>query len=318
MLLIFIHILAGVSLLGFFSSILAVVTMVGVCRFGPRYRRFFERMKKLGKLARIKKMSQVYFVILNKFIGKDVGFKQSGVVKRAKYFGLYIEHLLLVYWIGATVLVLAFRPVEPMAETVDSIQQASAFATLLTINICSDAVSLLWTKRCIAILAGKVPKTPLTGKRLFFVLGQDIIVAAALMVVVQFISNGLYAFQIGRPEDFFKDMFSFMTAFKPYHPYNSRFSWFQFPGQLVITCTTYLPSLLFYMICVFIWCQMWIYRILIGVLTFFDPETMKLTRGQPLEICNQVSFAGLFLGAIASAAASGGLFVVTLPLMHQN
>jgi hypothetical protein len=136
------------------------------------------------------------------------------------------------------------------------------------------------------------------------------------MVVVQIISNGLYAFQIGRPDDFFKDMFDYMTAVKLYHPYNSGFSWFQFPGQLVTTCTTYLPSLLFYMICVSIWCLMWIYRILIGVLTFFDPETANLTPGQPLEICNQVSFAGLFLGAIASAAASGGLFVVTLPLMH--
>jgi hypothetical protein len=313
-----IYFFAGAALLGFFASLLMAVTIVGVCRFGECYRRFFERLKKLGTLDSVKEMSNVYFAILNKFIGKDVGIKQPGVVEKAKYFGLYIEHLLLIYWIGATVLVLAFRPVEPTAETVDSLQQAGAFAILLTINILSDAASLLWTKRCIAILAGKVPNTSLTARRLFVVLAQDISFAAILMVAVQVISNGLYAFQIGRPHEFFKDMTDVWTALKPYHPYNSKFSWFQFPGQLVITCTTYLPSLLFYVTCLVVWCLMPFYRILILALSICDPKAAIYEHGQPQESCNQVSFAGLVLGAIGSAATCGALFIGTLPFMHQN
>src|SRR5580704_17662222 len=143
MLLLIIYFFAGTALLGFFGSLLMAVTIVGVCRFGERYRHFFERLKKLGTLDSVKEMSKVYFALLNKFIGEDVGIEQPGVVDKAKYLGLSIEHLLLIYWIGGTVLVLAFRPVEPTAETVDSLQQAGAFAILLTINILSDAASLL-------------------------------------------------------------------------------------------------------------------------------------------------------------------------------
>jgi hypothetical protein len=316
MLLIIIYILAFAGLAGFFGSLLMAVTIVGVCRFGDCYRGFFEQLKKLGALAAVKKMSQVYFDILNRFLGEDVGIRQPGVVEQAKYRGLYLEHLLLLYWIGATVLVLAFRPVEPETESVDSLQQAGAFLALLLINIFSDAVSLLWTKRCIAILAGMVPNDPLTTRRLFIVLAQDVGMAIILMFMVQLVSNGLYAVQIGRSNEFFKYMFDYMTAIKPYHPTNSRFSEFQIPGQLVITCTTYAPALCFYATCLIILCLMPFYKILTFVLSLWDGQAANQVPAQPRESCSQVSFAALILGAIASAAASGSLFIGALPLMR--
>src|ERR1700734_4508000 len=110
-----------VGWVGLVSSLMMAITVVGFCRFGSSYQRFFDRLKRLGTLDTIKEMSRVSFAGLNGFLGKTVGIKQTDVVEKAKYFGLYIEHLLLAYWIGATILVLAFRPVEPAAESADSL-----------------------------------------------------------------------------------------------------------------------------------------------------------------------------------------------------
>jgi hypothetical protein len=223
----FIYLFAALALVGFFSALLMGVTVVGVCRYGDRYRSFFDGLNTLGALATIKEMSHIYFAILNKFLGPNVGFKQRGILKRSKYFGPYIEHLLLIYWFAATILVLSFRPVESSGQNSSSLLQAGAFITLLSINVLSDAISLLWTKRCIAILVQR--NIPLTLKRLFKALSQDIAVAVILMVVAQFISNGLYAIQIGRPEEFITYMFDIRTAIKPYRPTDPGLSSFEFP-----------------------------------------------------------------------------------------
>ena len=298
------YVLTTMGWVGFLSSLLMSITLIGVCRYGDRYHHLFEQLRKPGALAAVKVMSCVYFTALNKFLGQNVGFKQTGVVDKSKYFGLYIEHLLLLYWIGATILVLAFRPVEPMAKSADSLQQAAAFVTLLSINIFSDAVSLLWTKRCIAILAGKVPDDPLTTRRLFAVLAQDVGMAIILMFFVQLVSNGLYAIQIGRPEDFFKDMFDFMTAFKLYHPINPRFSEIQFWGQLVITCTTYVPSLLFYVTCLIILCLIPFYRSLLFVFSLFNLEFSNPTEGANGPACNQLGYLGSLAGVFGFGLTS--------------
>src|ERR1700730_572668 len=129
----FIYILAAASLAFFFGSLFMGVNVVGVCRYGRRYRDFFDRLRPLGTLATIKEMARVYLKALNKFLGPMVGIKQDGVLEKSKYFGLYIEHLFLLYWVGATILVFSFRPVEPQSETTSSLQQAAAFAFLLTI-----------------------------------------------------------------------------------------------------------------------------------------------------------------------------------------
>ena len=176
-----IYLFAGLGLAGFFSSMFMGVTVVGVCRYGARYRRFFERLKTLGTLATIREMARVYLAGLNGFLGPSVGFKQEGVLEKSKYLGPYVEHLLLFYWVSATVLVLSFRPVEPPVEPSSSLLLAAAFVVLLTINVASDAISLLWTKRCIALLS--LPKNSLTFKRLLTVLAQDIAVAVILIEV---------------------------------------------------------------------------------------------------------------------------------------
>jgi hypothetical protein len=289
------------------------VTVVGVCRYGDRYDRFFHSLKKLGALATIKEMSRVYFNGLSKFLGVDVGFKQDGVLEKTRIFGFYIEHLLLIYWIGATILVLAFRPVEPAAETTNSLLQAAAFVTLLTINIGSDAVSLLWTKRCIALLA--VPTVPLTSKKLFWVLAQDILVAIALMIAVQFVSNGLYAFQIGRPEKWREYMFDLCTAFKPYAAVDPTWSTIQFPGQLLITCTTYIPSILFYVISLIILLLKPFHRILVFMLGLLNPDMTDHAETRNPS-CTPLGYMGALLGVCGFAVGSASLFVGTWQFIH--
>lgn len=305
----FIYIFALVSLAVFFSSMFMGVNVVGVCRYGTRYRDFFDRLRPLGTLATIKEMARVYLKALNKFLGPTVGMKQEGVLEKSKYFGLYIEHLFLLYWVGATVLVFTFRPVEPQSAATSSIQQAAAFAFLLTINIASDAFSLIWTKRCIARLV--VPKTPLTLKELLNVLGQDILVAALLMVLVQLVSNGLYAVQIGRPAEFLSYMSDPRTALKPYHAIDSDFSAIEFPGQLIITCTTYIPSLLFYLTCLLIVCLIPFYKLLIWLLSF-NPESRSDIP------CSQFNFVTMLAGIGAVAMASAGVFVGAWPLIRPS
>ncbi|MGT2502312.1 hypothetical protein ACVOMS_18635 [Bradyrhizobium guangxiense] len=297
-----IYLFAAIGLAGFVVSMFMGVTVVGVCRYGATYRRFFERLKTLGTLETIKEMAGVYLVVLNKFLGPKVGFKQQGVLEESKYLGPYIEHLLLLYWVSATILVLSFRPVEPSTESTSSVMQAAAFIVLLTINVVSDAISLLWTKRCIALLV--VPREPVRLRRLITILTQDILVAFLLMIVVQFVSNGLYAVQIGRPSSALSYMFDAYTAFKPYHAVDPAFSNIEFPGQLVITCTTYLPSLLFYFTCLLIICLLPFYNFLIWILGIFNLESARRATG-----CTQVGFIGSLAGVGGLAVGSGALFV---------
>jgi hypothetical protein len=300
----FIYMFAGLGLAGFFISMFMGVTVVGVCRFGTRYRRFFERLKTLGTLATIKEMARVYYVGMNKFLGPGVGFKQHGVLDKSKYLGPYIEHLLLLYWISATILVLSFRPIEPASETTSSLLQAGAFVVLLTINVVSDAISLLWTKRCIALLV--VPKDSITLKKLIVVLAQDLFVAVLLMVSAQLVSNGLYAVQIGRPSEAFTYMFDIHTAFKPYGAVDPAFSRIQFPGQLLITCTTYVPSFAFYLTCLFIVCLMPFYNFSIWILGIFNLESSERSVD-----CSQLGFISSLVGVGGFAMGSGALFVST-------
>jgi hypothetical protein len=298
-----IYLFAGLGLAGFLSSMFMGVTVIGVCRYGTRYRRFFERLETLGTLATIREMARVYLAGLNKFLGPRVGFKQEGVLDQSKYLGPYVEHLLLLYWVSATILVLSFRPVEPSVEP-SSLLLAAAFVVLLTINVTSDAISLLWTKRCIAILL--LPNNTLTLKRLLVVLAQDIVVAVILMILVQLVSNGLYAVQIGQPEKFFSYMFDVRTAFKSYGAIDPNFSKIRFPGQLVITCTTYIPSLAFYVTCLFILCLMPFYNLLIWTLGIFNLEHAK-RRSE----CSQLGFIASLAGVGGLAMGSGALFVST-------
>jgi hypothetical protein len=302
---------ALVGLVGFFSSMFMGVTVVGVCRYGTRYQEFFNLLKTLGTLASIKEMARIYLKILNKFLGPNVGFKQDGVLQKTKFFGMYIEHLLLLYWVSVTILVLAFRPAESPFETTNSFLLAAAFVMLLTINVASDAVSLLWTKRCIALLV--IPSGSLTLKKLVVVLAQDILVAVILMVLVQLVSSGLYAVQIGRPGEFFKYMFDFRTALKPYVATDPNFSEFQFPGQLVITCSTYIPSFAFYLTCLAIVCLMPFYNFAIWVLGIFNVD-----QGMRSAKCTQVGFIGSLVGVGGFAMGSGALFVSTWMLIRPS
>jgi hypothetical protein len=301
-----VEIFAALGLIGFLSAVLMGVTVVGLCRYGDRYRLFFDKLKTLKGLELVKEMSKVYYAVLNKFPGRNVGFKQRGVLSKSKFFGLYVEHLLLFYWVAGTILVLAFRPIE-QAEVTSSLLQAAAFVTLLTINVASDAVSLLWTKRCIAMLA--VPKAHLNLKRLFKALTQDIIVAVALMLVVQFVSNGLYAVQIGRPHRFWECLLDWKTAFKPYAAADPTFSTIQFPGQLIITCTTYLPSLFFYFLCTAIICLMPAYRVLLWLFNLFNLSDPNHSSAELGAACTQLGFIGLMVGVATFGMTSAAVFI---------
>jgi hypothetical protein len=309
-----IQLFAALAVAGVFCALLMGVTIVGVCKYGDRYSRFFEELKPLEALATVRRMAKVYLSILDSFLGKNVGFKQPGVLDKPKYTGYYIEHLLLFYWISGTILVLAFRPVEPVPAGANSLLQAAAFVTLLTMNVASDAISLLWTKRCIALLA--VPETPPTLRILLVVLAQDVGVAFGLMIVVQLVSNGLYAIQIGRPREIFVYMFDLWTAFKPYAAVAPEFSAFQFPGQLVITCTTYVPSLLFYVICLVILCLVPFYRLLVWFLGVFNLQTKKRHTVQRRPSCNQVTFITSLVGVFGLAIGSAALFVGAWPYIR--
>jgi len=307
----FIYIFAGLSLFGFLCSLFMGVTVVGVCRYGTRYRTFFDRLRTLGTLATIKEMARVYLKALNKFLGPTVGLKQEGVLQKSKFIGPYIEHLFLLYWMVATILVFSFRPVEPQSDTTSSMQQAAAVVCLLTINIVSDAISLIWTKRCIALLT--MPGVPITLSRLLKILTQDIVVAVVLMVLVQLVSNALYAVQIGRTSEAFSYMFDVRTATKPYHITDPSFSHIYVPGQLVITCSTYIPSILFYLTCLIIVCLMPFYRLLVWLLSVFNLET-----GRDNPPCSQLNFIGLLTGISAAAMASAGVFVGAWPFIRPS
>ncbi len=293
------------ALIGFVSALLMGVTVVGVCRYGDRYPRFFERLKTLGALATIKEMARVYLKLINKFIGTNVGFKQEGVLPETKFFGLYLEHLLLIYWVIGTILVMSFRPVEPFGQNTNSLREAGAFFVLLSINVLSDAISLLWTKRCIALLA--IPTVPVSLPRLLWILLQDILVAVALMFVVQFISNGLYAIQIGRPEQFMRYLLDPGTAFLLYAPVDPNFSHWRVPGQLFITCSTYLPSLLFYITCLIIVMLKPFYAALFALFDIFNIDVTR-TRTRRRN-CNQLNYLGSLAGIFAFAFVSIKFFL---------
>jgi hypothetical protein len=293
---------AALGVVGFVSAILMGVTVVGVCRYGDRYARFFTRFTALSMLAKIKEMAGIYLRILNAFVGREVGFKHEGLVPKNKFFGLYIEHLLLIYWFIGTILVLSFRPIEPVGEHTNSLLQAGAFFALLSINVLSDAASILWTKRCIALLA--TPAVPVSIGRLFVILLQDILVAVALMFVVQLISNGLYAIQIGRTDAIFSYMFDWRTAFRLYAPVDPTFSNWRFAGQLVITCSTYIPSLLFYLICLVILFLKPFHSLLSLILSLMNVDTTNRRRRN----CNPVTY-------VSSLAGISGFALLSMKLL---
>lgn len=284
--------LAGVYAVWLLTAVLMGVTVVGVCKYRCGYSRFFEGLKGLRALEVVQRISHVYMRVLNRFLGPNVGLRQAGVLEQRRLLGPYIEHLLLFYWFGATVLVLTFRPMEVPSASTSSVLQAAAFLMLLSVNVFTDAWSLLWTKRCVARLA--IRATPISPKELFVVLGQDLAVAAALMVFAQLVSNGLYAVQIGRPHEVFQYMFDPRTAIKPYAPIDPSFSEVRFPGQLVITCTTYVPSLVFYLLCVIVILLKPLYK-----LAFLILATLRLERP---ETCGQIGYVGSLIGIVGFAS----------------
>jgi hypothetical protein len=133
------------------------------------------------------------------------------------------------------------------------------------------------------------------------------------MLIVQLVSNGLYAVQIGRPAEAFSYMFDIRTALKPYHTIDPSLPDIQFPGQLAITCTTYIPSLFFYLTCLLIVCLMPFYWILIWFLSIFNLES-----GRETADCSQLNFIGLLTGIGAVAMASAGLFVGTWAFIRPS
>jgi len=290
----------AVGALGVVAAILMLITVVGVCRFRKGYRRFFDRFRTLHVVPAIREVARIYLVLLNRFLGPDVGFRYEGGLTKTKIVGWYLEHLLLLYWIGGTILVLSFRPADPMSQTSSSLSQAAAFTILLLVNVVSDAVSLLWTKRCIGLLVS--PVKDLRLPRALWILAQDILVAVGLMFAVQFVSNGLYAIQIGHSELFFDYMLNPYTALKPYAPVDPRFSYIRFPGQLIITCTTYVPSLLFYFLCLLILALSPFARLAFWMLYIF-----RLDRGTTG--CTQLGFIGSIIAVLSFGA---GCFVAML------
>lgn len=292
-------IVAGI---GLFIMFLSFITLIGICHFGRAYRRFFNTLTRLDTLAFIKRSAALYLKVLNRFLGTDVGLKQQGVLKKSKYVGRYLERLLLLYWIGGTVLVLSFRPVDDFGQGVNSLAQAAAFVILLTFNVGSDAFSFLWTKRCIAMIA--VPRRKLTVKTLFSALAQDIGVAVGLMLLVQLVSNGLYAIQIGRPDEIFRYVIDIRTAIKPYAPVDPRFGTWQIPGQLIITCTgAYIPTFLFYFLSIMILLLHPIYKLAIGALILCRVDPEKARCDQPGFLTALATIVGTTVACVVALAS---------------
>lgn len=285
----------ALGILGTGTAFLMVITIVGICKFATCYHAAFQRIGTLKPIAGAQQISTFYLAGLNKFLGSDVGLRQSGAVERTKLHGLYLEHLLLIYWIGATILVLSFRPVESLGHYANSLMEAAAFIVLLTINVLSDAVSLIWTKRCFTLIVSDKQRGGLSELTFFKILFQDLAVAVVLMFVVQLISNGLYAIQVRKPELFFVYMFDFRTAFRLYAPIDPGLSYIKFPGQLVITCSTYLPSLCFYIFSITIYALLVMYKLLMSILSFFNIDNA-------FSCCSQQRFFAMLAGTGGFAA----------------
>jgi hypothetical protein len=153
-----------------------------------------------------------------------------------------------------------------------------------------------------------VPKGPLTLKTLSSALIQDILIAIVLMFLVQLISNGLYAVQIGRPEKFLEYMLDPYTAFRLYGPVDPHLVGFKFPGQLAITCTTYIPSLLFYIICISIILLKPFYSMLFFI---FDILNIDVT-GKGKSKCSPPAYIATLAGVFGVALASLRFFIDSL------
>jgi hypothetical protein len=287
------------GLAGLLCAMLMGVTVIGVCRYGDGYSSFFYRFQTLDTLGKIKKMAGVYLGLLNKFVGEDVGFKHEGLVPKHKFFGLYIEHLLLFYWMVATILVLSFRPVEPPSEHTSSLLQAGAFFTLLSINVLSDSVSLLWTKRCIALLA--TPSSPVSIGSVLYILFQDVLVSVGLLFLVQLASNALYAFEIGRTDAILDYMLNWRTALAPYVLADQNFANWRIPGQLLITLfSAFIPTAFFYFICLCIVFLKLLHTALFFVFDVFNIDPARRKR----RICNPLSYVGSLAGILSLALTS--------------
>ncbi|MBF0383920.1 MAG: hypothetical protein HQL69_23130 [Magnetococcales bacterium] len=228
------------SIFVLYISFLSFVNLVGVCKYKDRYITFFEKVigSSTGDIVKLLISFPYRFLVV--FIGKDVGFAEELDKEKGKFAGFYIEHILLFYWILCPILVMAFKPAESIKAEPSSFYIAISFFILMTVNVMADCFSFLWTKRCFwKILNNSNRDLEISG----FLL-SDFFVATSCFIVTQLISNALYSVQIGDHANWHQYIFNMSIPFKSYAPASSELAGFEFPGQLLISLTSYIPTLL--------------------------------------------------------------------------
>ena len=214
-----------------------------------------------------------HYSFLKWFVGDGVGLKQE-MGPQGKLLGQYLCRLMLFYWISGSLLVSMFLPLpfkihEFQTRPVLGYQML-ALVMLLTSNVVLDSISIMRTKYNLWRIVEN--QDPVIGWRcVLHRLADDIAVATCCFLCAQLISNLLYPIQIGDhhnittyiwpPENAIK------TAFAPYGwrtgvpgEFDASLS---FPGQILISSTSYVPTFAI----VFITVVFLVVRLLYGILS---------------------------------------------------
>lgn len=234
--------------------------------------------------------------LLTSFMGPDVGLTgspHSSGGKKRKIFGSYMAYLWLCYLSIAIFAVIAFPPTEPINRNSNTLIVAIGFMSFVLVNASGDAVSLLFTKKHLeVILSDKEPKP---GKIAFY-LCVDLCYATSILCIVQTLTNGLYSIQIGHPENFFSYMLDFSIAFKTYGPKENGVHLFEFPGQILISASSFIPTYIAIFTAMSLYVLDFIFKPLKSLLAFVVKQGIKISdRNAYYSGVNMIHLATIFM-----------------------
>lgn len=268
-----------ISLYAFFIAVLCGITLVGMCKFSKTYELIFGITNRMSFPELVAHKLKFPFKYLEAFIGENIGFAKDINKTKGHFFGYYLEHLIVLYLGTSLVIFIALKPEKGGEFNVPIPLLIAAIITLLSINIGMDAFSLLYTKKCYKQIITN--RMNMSATEVLLVFCRDICVATLCFLFTQLMSNGLYSVQTGNPELFFSYMFSIDTAFEPYVVRNEQFPGTSIPGQLIISMTSYLPTLLLGAYFILLSLPYFAYKTLIVINSF-------LNSGAPFECSRKV------------------------------
>jgi hypothetical protein len=184
--------------------------------------------------------------LIESFLGAGVGLRNDpGTVGKEgdnpdwKIRGHYIAYLWLFYLTIGAFAVIAFPPVEKVNHEANTLIRATGFMAYIFVNVAGDVISLLVTKKYLGIILSEKKHVPRTALTYLF---KDLLIATICLGMVQWITNGLYAIQIGRPELFYEYLATPQIMFRQYGPMAGSEHLVQFPGMIVMSATSFIPT----------------------------------------------------------------------------